>query len=37
MLLGKKFNVSIISLIIFNPIMFSIAHARSVYVITDWA
>ncbi|MDH4241934.1 MAG: hypothetical protein OEW48_20430 [Phycisphaerae bacterium] len=37
MLLGKKLAVSIISLIIFVPFMFSITHARSVYVITDWA
>lgn len=37
MLLGKKLNVGIISLIILNNIMFSMAHARSVYVITDWA
>ena len=37
MLLGKKLTVSIISLIIFVPFMFSLAHARSVYVITDWA
>ena len=37
MLLGKKLAVSIISLIIFVPFMFSITHARSVYVITDSA
>ncbi len=37
MLLGKKLDVSILSLIIFVLVMFSIAQAKSVYVITDRA
>jgi len=37
MLLGKKLTGSVLSLIIFAIVMFNLAHARSVYVITDWA
>ena len=34
-MLGKKLAVSVLSLIIFALVMFSIAQAMSVYVITD--
>ena len=37
MLIGKKLTGSVLYLIIFGIVMFSIAHARSVYVITDSA